>query len=324
MLQMRPAQQQKLETAFWRGETLLKRLIELTNRTVTETGWRRIFRKFPFAEIAQQAEEIEEEVRGFKDWIEHEIIAEISDAAADAPDVRAAHALFDWVVALHTAADLMSKKQRVFRDASEGIKELTLKETVRLNAEYDRAQAHYYQLGEKLQIAMERLREHQEHGSVAEQSPTNLVEKAEDAPLSFRILADTLRHALERDHPQFARCPGWPQFVMAATVGGCVSLAIRLHYDVAQDRRTELELKLREVLSRRFPRSEVAYAACYRFVTESLSEITRPERGKYLFVLIAMWVIGVVTDAQEIDEHEYVMARIAELYQNETSGYWSE
>ena len=140
----------------------------------------------------------------------------------------------------------------------------------------------------------------------------------------YAFLADTLKHALERDHPQVARCPGWPQFVMTATVGGCISLAIRLHYDVAEDRRTELELKLREVLSQRFPQSEAAYVDCYRFVTESLSEIPRPERGKYLFLLIAMWVIGVVTDAQEIDEQEYVMTRIAELYQNETSGYWSE
>lgn len=167
-----------------------------------------------------------------------------------------------------------------------------------------------------------------EFGVAGDASETNvhkgLIEKAKDAPISFRILMETLKHSLQRENPSLSQCPRWNDFVMAATVGGCTSLAIRLHFDVDENQRTPLELSMRQVLEERFPDSEVAYVECYRFVTESLGEIPRPERGKYLFLLIAMWVMGVVTAGGKIDRQDYIMARIAEFYQNETAGFWNQ
>ena len=83
-----------------------------------------------------------------------------------------------------------------------------------------------------------------------------LLERAKDAPESFRILMEGLQHRLERDYPQVLLCPRWAAFVMAATVGGCICLSIRLHFDVPEAERTPLELAMREVLRKRFPNCE--------------------------------------------------------------------
>jgi hypothetical protein len=147
------------------------------------------------------------------------------------------------------------------------------------------------------------------------------MEKASDAPIMFRILMDTLKRSLERNYLGLSQCPGWNDFVMVATVGGCTSLAIRLHFDVDKTQRSPLERQMRKLLQQGFPDSESAYIKCYRFVTESLAEIPRPERGKYLFLLIAMWVVGVITKGNQIDGQEYVVARIAEIYQKVESNF---
>lgn len=152
----------------------------------------------------------------------------------------------------------------------------------------------------------------------------NLSEKAGAASTSLRILAESLKRGLERDYPHLAKCPGWSQFVMAATVGGCFALALRLHSEVAEDQRTPLEEKLRHSLKQRFKESEQAYAACHVFVTGSLIGIPRPERGSAVFVLIAIWVLGIVTHGETVEGEEYIAAILAELYQAETSGFWRE
>jgi len=162
----------------------------------------------------------------------------------------------------------------------------------------------------------------------AKEEPTDtstkkdLGEKAEDAPISLRILMEALQRRLEKEYPQVLLCPRWSAFVLAGTVGGCVALAIRLHFDVPESERSSLELKMREVLQRRFPDSEQAYENCYHFVTDSLQDIARGERGKYFFILVAMWVLASVSEGNEIESHEHVVAHIADIYQNETIGFW--
>ena len=151
-----------------------------------------------------------------------------------------------------------------------------------------------------------------------------LLERAKEAPESFRILMEGLQHRLERDYPQVLVCPRWAAFVMAATVDGCISLAIRLHFDVPEAERTPLELAMREVLRKRFPNTDQEYEDCYRFVTESLGEIPRADRGKYVFPVVAMWVIAAVADINQIDDQDYIVAHITEIYQNETVGFWKE
>lgn len=151
-----------------------------------------------------------------------------------------------------------------------------------------------------------------------------LLERARDAPDSFRILIEGLQHRLERDYPQVLLCPNWFAFGMAATIGGCISLAIRLHFDTPEAERTPLEVAMREVLRKRFPNSEQAYDDCYRFVTESLGEIPRAERGDYVFLVVAMWVISAVADVNQINDKNHIIAHITEIYQNETVGFWKE
>jgi hypothetical protein len=149
-----------------------------------------------------------------------------------------------------------------------------------------------------------------------------LLEKAEDAPITLRILIDVIQIQLERDYPQVLLLPRWSAFQMVATVAGCVALATRLHFDVPEDQRTPLEFAMRKVLARRFLESEQAYEDCYRFVTDSIIEIPRTERGNYFFILVAMWVYGAVSEGREIEQKEWIVGRLAEIYQNETIGFW--
>lgn len=149
-----------------------------------------------------------------------------------------------------------------------------------------------------------------------------LLEKAEDAPIAFRILIDSIQLRLERDYAQVLLLPKWSAFQMVATVAGCVALATRIHFDVPEDQRTPLELAMRKVLARRFPESEQAYEDCYRFVTDSIIDIPRSERGKYFFVLVAVWVYAAVSEGRKIEQEEWIVGRLAEAYQEETIGFW--
>ncbi len=105
-------------------------------------------------------------------------------------------------------------------------------------------------------------------------------------------------------------------------MGGCVALALRLHFEVEESQRTPLELKMREVLRNRFPQSEAAYADAFRFVTESIGEIPRKARGSYMFPLIALWVLRALSDGEPVQDEEWIAGRLAEVYQNETTGFW--
>ena len=152
----------------------------------------------------------------------------------------------------------------------------------------------------------------------------DLSKKAIDAPFALRILMETIRRRLERDYPQVMLCPRWSAFVLAGTVAGTVGLALRLHFEVEEDQRTQLELAMRDVLQKRFPQSEEVYEDCYRFLTESLMDIPRAERGKQIFVLLGLWVLAAVSEGSKVQEDAQIAAQIAGALQNETSGFWTQ
>lgn len=151
----------------------------------------------------------------------------------------------------------------------------------------------------------------------------NIFEKAKDAPHSLKILFGSLKMRLESSCPDLLLRPNWEHFVVIATVGGCVSLAIRLHFDIKEEKnRTELELELRKELKECFfSDTEQVYKNCYDFATEKLRDIPRPDRGKYFFPLIALWVLQASTGSG-LDNEEQLNAQIASIYQNETIGFW--
>lgn len=158
---------------------------------------------------------------------------------------------------------------------------------------------------------------YEEHGKT-------LSAKAEDAPIDFRILVDCIQIKLEREFPQVLLLQRWSTFQEIATVAGCVALSLRLHFDVQFDQRTPLEMKMREVLEKRFPQSEQAYENCSQFLKQGLAEIPRGERGNYTFLLLAMWVSGIISRNQQYEAEEQVIAELALVYQNETSGFWKD
>lgn len=150
----------------------------------------------------------------------------------------------------------------------------------------------------------------------------SLAEKAADAPISFLILVDAIQISFEREHPQVMLLPHWSSFHMLATVGGCTALALRLHFEIEESQRTPLELTMREVLLKRFPAAESAWIDSHRFMTESLGEIPRSERGKAVFPLIALWVVRVVSEGKPVPDEELIAGKLTQLYQNETAGFW--
>jgi hypothetical protein len=149
-----------------------------------------------------------------------------------------------------------------------------------------------------------------------------LVEKAKDAPSAFRIPIDVVQRQLEQAHPQVMLLPSWSAFQMAGTVAGCVALSLRLHFEVTEDQQGHIELAMRRILEKRFPKSERAYGDCYRFVTESLREVPRREWDNYQFVLLGMWTLAAVADGGKIAQQELIVELIAEAYQNEADGFW--
>ncbi len=159
---------------------------------------------------------------------------------------------------------------------------------------------------------------------VKELSRKTLLEKAQDAPISLRILMDSLQNRLERDYHQVLLLRRWDTFSFAGTVAGCVGLALRLHFDVPERERTSIELAMRDVLQKRFPEAEQVYGDCNRFLTESLAEIPRAERGKHLFVLLGLWVFATVADGETVEKEEWIVGQIAEMLQNETIGFWKQ
>ena len=151
--------------------------------------------------------------------------------------------------------------------------------------------------------------------------PKTRIERATGAPISLRILMESLQRRLEVEYPQVKQCPQWDSFPVCGVVGGVTALAIMLHYEVQETERTPLEHTMRRVLMQRFPNSERAYEDCYHFVTEAISSVPRAERGKYLLVSIASWVMDAVADGQSFSDEEYLIARVADVLQNETIGF---
>lgn len=155
-----------------------------------------------------------------------------------------------------------------------------------------------------------------------EENELSLHEKAEEAPFALRILMEIFQVKMENENNQILLLPGWQHFITISTIGGCVSLALRLHFDVPEEDRTTLELKMREHLQFRSPQSDQLYEDCSRFVSESLSDIPRSERFNHMFRIIAKWVIVYVSQEMEIENQEDIIGRLAFVYMNETSGYW--
>lgn len=150
----------------------------------------------------------------------------------------------------------------------------------------------------------------------------SLADKAEEAPRSFKILLCAIQVRLEKVAPGLLIIPAWKNFLIAGTVAGCVSLAVRLGYDVPEERRTELELKMRKSLNRIYPNTERLYTDCHNVLIGALAGIPRGERSRHIFPLVAEWVATITTGEKGGEAHLQIRKQLAQLYENEAAGYW--
>src|SRR6266404_187160 len=106
------------------------------------------------------------------------------------------------------------------------------------------------------------------------------------------------------------------------TLVGCFTLAMALHFEVAEDLRTELEMIMRNRLELRWPGAEAFFEDLGRFVSDSLLKLNRSERTEITFALSAQWLITHVAGGETLVNEEKIVGEIAEILLNECSGFW--
>jgi len=79
---------------------------------------------------------------------------------------------------------------------------------------------------------------------------------------------------------------------------------------------------MRAALSQGTPERDEAYEDCVKKVRETLLEMPRARRHAARHVLIAMWVFGTIGNDDSLISDAHLVAELAQVYQNETSGYW--
>jgi hypothetical protein len=149
-----------------------------------------------------------------------------------------------------------------------------------------------------------------------------LKEKAGGAPTLWRVVMDATDLRLRRHYPKVLSSTGWSSFNDMGVIGGCVALALQLHVDVPEQYRTPLERSMRAALSPGISDAEAAYEDCVRKVREALLAMPRAKRHAARHVLIAMWVLGTVDTDDSLINDANLVAEVAQVYENETSGYW--
>lgn len=149
-----------------------------------------------------------------------------------------------------------------------------------------------------------------------------LTERAEEATGLFRVLFETLGRRFERDYPHLLLAKHWDGFVGMGTLVGCFTLARALHFEVPEDLRTDLEMRMRNRLELRWPGAEVFFEDLARFVCDSLVKLDRSERPGIAFELSAEWLVRRITGGETFANEEKNVCEIAEILLNECSEFW--
>jgi len=150
-----------------------------------------------------------------------------------------------------------------------------------------------------------------------------LRDRAVNAPTSYRILFEAFERRFSATYPQLVLLPYWQNFVGVATLGGCFALSVSLAHEAPEEMRTELEIIMRKQIDIRYPGCEAFWEDCAHYVTDALHRIERPERGKYMFLLPALWVLEHVSGSEMFSGKDEMCGEIAMLYQSESVGYWN-
>ena len=150
-----------------------------------------------------------------------------------------------------------------------------------------------------------------------------LRERAENAPTSYRIFFDAFERAQASDNPHLLLLPHWGGFTGTATLAGCFSLCLCLAHEVPEELRSELETIMRKHVESRYPGSESFWEDLARFTSDGFLRIPRQERGKYVFLLPALWIVERISESEAFDRKDELCGEIALILQKESVGYWS-
>ena len=150
-----------------------------------------------------------------------------------------------------------------------------------------------------------------------------LRDRAENAPTSYRIVFEAFERIQASKKPHLLLLPHWQGFTGAATIAGCFSLSVCLAHEVPAELRTELEMIMRKHCDSRWPGCSSFWDDLAIFTSDSLLPIPRGERGKYFFLIPALWLVEQLSESEKFDRKDELCGEIALIFQKESVGYWS-
>lgn len=150
-----------------------------------------------------------------------------------------------------------------------------------------------------------------------------LRERAESAPISLRILCESLQRTLPQDYPDAATFARWEEFPRLGGIASSFLLCVYLTKEVDAELRDELEGRVRGSLSKRWPDSERFYRAVSEYVVDRMAPLSRAQRGAAIFFFACEWVIGVIEDDRAMPRSDEIIATMAQFFMREIPGYWS-
>jgi len=156
-----------------------------------------------------------------------------------------------------------------------------------------------------------------------------LISKARELMFPLRVISDSVRVRLEGEYPNIATLPHWEDFQNLYIVAASAILSIQLHNEVVEDDRTEVELSMRDVLSKEIGRFEESYISCVNYIKTNITNAPRDSRFNLIFASASTWLYILMADKNDFDKKDVedvavIIATIGDSYKNSTIGYWND
>lgn len=168
-----------------------------------------------------------------------------------------------------------------------------------------------------------------ENNTYSQLNKTELISKARELMFPLKVLSDNLEVRLEVEHPDIVKLPHWESFHNLYIIAASAILAIQLHNEVVESDRTEVELSMRDELSKEIYRFKESYASCTDFIKENIANAPKNDRYERIFSSASTWVYILMADKNNFKDSEkidiaVIAAKIADSYKSSTIGYWND
>ncbi len=178
------------------------------------------------------------------------------------------------------------------------------------------------------QKRLENLKQHFQSANLSKpDSKSFLLDKARELADSCRILVGIIEPRILKKYPELAVGQESQWFTMYGTVACVACACIRIGGDVPKEYRTEVELKARQGLEEWYEESLGFFEEAVEYIKEHILDVQdRKKRYYHIFQLASLWFVGKLMTIESISiEDKFantIASEIAEIFRNETAGYW--